>query len=63
MWLPNEWWIDLKKSGSAWTFTAGVSDLVKIESTAKFRWLYWLNEKQAIPRRCNERSNREMFSL
>ena len=38
MWLPNEWWIDLKKSGPVWTFTAGVADLVKIESSAKFRW-------------------------
>lgn len=38
MWLPNEWWIELKKSGPTWTFTAGVADLVKIESSAKFRW-------------------------
>jgi hypothetical protein len=38
MWLPHEWWIILKKSGPAWTFTAGVADLVKIKSLAKFRW-------------------------
>lgn len=38
MWLPFEWWIDLKKSEPAWTFRAGVVDLVEIESSAKFRW-------------------------
>ena len=38
MWLSHGWWIELKKSGPAWTFMAGVSDLVKIESSTKFRW-------------------------